>query len=340
MRDREILIKSFLQGTGWGEASRAPLAGDASSRRYERLTLSDGKAAVLMDAPPDQNDSLRAFIKIARFLTANGMSAPDIYAVDEPNGFLLLEDLGDALFARVLDYDPGLEHRLYTAGVDALVALHRVQPPSDLPVYTAPVLAEKTLITWQWYPGAPDQPYLKKACAFQQRFETILAETGAKSDVLIQRDYHAENLIWLPDRAGLARVGMLDFQDALIGHRAYDLVSLLQDARRDVSTNLETQMIDHYIKETGVEPDAFRASYHLLGLQRNLRIIGIFARLSLHFGKAHYIDFIPRVWGYIERDLSHPSAKDIKDLILRDLPAPSPDHLQRLRDLCGTVPTP
>ena len=340
MRDREILIKAFLQAAGWGEASRAPLAGDASSRRYERLTVSDGKDAVLMDAPLDQNDSLRAFIKIAQFLTAHGMSAPDIYAVDEPNGLLLLEDLGDALFARVMDNDPGLEHQLYTAGVDALIALHKVQPPSDLPVYTAPVLAGKTLITWQWYPGAPDQPYLEKARAFQQNFETILAETGANSDVLIQRDYHAENLIWLPDRAGLAQVGMLDFQDALIGHRAYDLVSLLQDARRDVPIQLEAQMIDHYIAETGAEPETFRASYHLLGLQRNLRIIGIFARLSLHFGKAHYIDFIPRVWGYIERDLSHPSAKNIKDLILHDLTAPSPDHLRRLRDQCGTVPTP
>lgn len=339
LNQREPLIRAFLETSGWRNATRASLAGDASNRRYERLTDDDGQRAVLMDAPPDVGNDLEPFVRIARFLRANGMSAPDIYAVDEANGFLLLEDLGDDLFARVVDADPTQEVPLYREAVNALIALHDLKPPTGLQVYDAEMLSNFTEITWQWYPSIQRPDWQEKARSFQAKFKSILAELGGLADVLIQRDFHAENLIWLPDRNGISQVGMLDFQDALSGHRAYDLVSLLQDARRDVPPELETQMIDHYLGKSGLDSDDFLAAYNLMGLQRNLRILGIFARLCLHFGKAHYVDFIPRVWRYLERDLAHPAAGPIREQILRDLPAPSPEILQKLRNQCGTVPT-
>lgn len=337
---REAQLQAFLKGCDWGNAERGPLAGDASNRKYERLSKSDGSKAVLMDAPPDRGEDVRPFQRIADFLSQNGMSAPEIFAADTQNGFLLLEDLGDDLFARVVANDHQMESQLYGSAIDALIALHDIQPPSDLPTYSASMMAEKAAMAWRWYLRVFSQDYEHSAATFEAKFETILAQIDAKSTVLIQRDYHAENLLWLPEREGIARVGMLDFQDALKGHRSYDLVSLLQDARRDVSPALELEMIDRYLSQSDLERDVFVSDYHLLGLQRNLRILGIFARLSMHFGKASYIDFIPRVWAYVERDLAHSAADDIRDLILHDLPAPSPEHLQRLRDLCGTIPTP
>ncbi|UZD90735.1 aminoglycoside phosphotransferase family protein [Cognatishimia activa] len=340
MSDRENKIQKFIKQAGWDDAKRAPLAGDASNRRYERLLRPDGECAVLMDAPPERGEDTRPFVKIANYLTSHGLSAPKIFASDERHGFLLLEDLGDALYARVVEEDSPLERPLYTAAIDALIALHNVAPPADLPAYSAQLMAEKAAMAWRWYLDRYDPSNDEKALRIEALLETVLAPFDQKSDVLIQRDYHAENLIWLPDRSGVAKVGMLDFQDALKGHRAYDLVSLLQDARRDVSEDLEQAMIAHYLDQTGLDQNEFVADYHLLGLQRNLRILGVFARLSLHFGKAHYVDFIPRVWGYIERDLKHPATDEIREQVLAELPAPTPAHLQRLRDLCGTVPTP
>ena len=339
MSNRETLISAFLSSAGWSDAKRAPLAGDASNRRYERLASPTGEKAVLMDAPPERDEDVRPFIKIAKYLSGLGMSAPQIFASDEANGFLLLEDLGDDLYARVIEQDGSMEQPLYSAAIDALVELHKAKPPSDLPTYSASFMAEEASFAWHWYLRGTDQNYEPLARDFKAKFETILAEFDQKSDILIQRDFHAENLIWLPERHGIAKVGMLDFQDALIGHRAYDLVSLLQDARRDVPLETEREMIKRYLEKTGLEKAPFEAEYHLLGLMRNLRIVGIFARLSLHFGKAQYVDLIPRVWGFVERDLAHPAAEDIRDQVLSDLPAPTPDHLQRLRDLCGTVPT-
>lgn len=339
MSSRETLISTFLSSAGWSDANRAPLAGDASNRRYERLARPTGEKAVLMDAPPERDEDVRPFIKIAKYLSGLGMSAPQVFASDETNGFLLLEDLGDDLYARVIAADASVEAELYGAAVDALVSLHGVHPPADLAPYSAELMSEKAALAWQWYLRPADKSYGEKADLFERRFETILAQFDQKSDVLIQRDFHAENLIWLPSREGNAKVGMLDFQDALVGHRAYDLASLLQDARRDVAPKLEQQMIDRYLAKTGLDNGAFLAEYHLLGVQRNLRILGVFARLSLHFGKASYVDLIPRVWGYLERDLAHPAAANIREQVLSDLPAPTPDHLQKLRDLCGTVPT-
>jgi len=330
--DRAPRIDAFLSAHGWGSAARHALAGDASNRRYLRLVQPGGARAVLMDAPPERGEDVRPFTAIARHLSSLGLSAPAIPAEDTPTGLLLLEDLGDALFARVLERDPALEPTLYRAATDLLVELHRHAPPADLAPYAPPLMADLAALALDWYrkgvTGEGDTELRTRVCA---ETETHLSALPGTDSVLIQRDYHAENLLWLPDRAGVGRVGLLDFQDAMRGHRAYDLVSLLQDARRDVSPETARTMLAHYIAATGAEADAFTTVFHWLGAQRNLRILGVFARLSLRDGKPQYIDLIPRVWAHLQTDLRHPSLAPLAALVAEALPPPTPAHLARLR---------
>lgn len=339
MADREAAIRAFLARAGWGDAGASALAGDASNRRYLRLCdPGSGRGAVLMDAPPEQGEDVRPFIRIATHLAGLGLSAPRILAADATAGLLLLEDLGDDLFARVLKRRPDLETALYATATDLLVALHRHPPPDDLPDYDPPRMVALSALAFDWYLAAgTDRPDPTPRAAFCRAFAPILADHTA-CDVLVQRDYHAENLLWLPDRTGVARVGLLDFQDAMAGHRAYDLVSLLQDARRDVHRATEETMIARYIAATGQDDTAFRAACSILGAQRNLRIIGVFARLCLRDGKAHYVDLIPRVWRLLRRDLDHSALAPVADIVLHSLPAPTPDILAELRKRCATVP--
>ncbi|MGH1355130.1 MAG: aminoglycoside phosphotransferase family protein [Thalassovita sp.] len=333
MTDRAALAKTFLAGTDWAGTEPISLAGDASNRRYDRLTR-DGKTVVLMDAPPDKGEDVRPFVRIADFLTECGLSAPRILAQDSRNGFLLLEDLGDDLFARVALARPELESDLYTAATDALVHLHQFAPPKLEP-YSPEFMTEMAALAWGWYQrginGNDD------ASAFSQAFLPLLHTHAAAQTVLIQRDYHAENLLWLPDRNDVARVGLLDFQDARTGHPAYDLVSLLKDARRDVSPELERQMIAHYVSKTGSDPAEFESAYQILGVQRNLRILGVFARLSLHFNKPSYVDLIPRVWDHLQNGLDSPALASVAPLV-RKLPEPTSENLQKLKDQAGCVP--
>ncbi len=333
MTDRESLIADFLSRTAWAGADRAPLAGDASNRRYERLTdPATGRSAVLMDAPPEKGEDVRPFVRIARFLRDVGLSAPEILAEDSAHGFLLLEDLGNDLFARVLERDPGLETGLYTAGIDVLATLHAASPPPLSP-YDAPLMTDLAALAFDKYRAGivGDVDHGTRA-EFAARFRRLLDQTATpERPVLIQRDYHAENLLWLPDRSGPARVGLLDFQDAMLGHPAYDLVSLLQDARRDVPPAIEAAMIDRFLAQTGADRAAFLPAYSVLGAQRNLRILGVFARLGLEHGKPHYVDLIPRVWGLLQRDLDHPALAPVAGLLRAALPEPTPDNLQRLK---------
>lgn len=340
MRDRAALASEFLNGTDWRGARREMLAGDASNRRYERVFHPQtGQSAVLMDADPAKGEDVRPFTRIARHLSAQGLSAPRILAEDAGRGFLLLEDLGDALFARVVLAEPGLEETLYTAATDVLSALHRAPLPAGLAEYDPALMTRMAALAHDWYLRGAHGADVTAKSAFSATFEPILQQMEGTADVLIQRDYHAENLLWLPDRQGVARVGLLDFQDAMAGHRAYDLVSLLQDARRDVPPEIETTMIAHYIYENDMDPTAFEAAYAILGTQRNLRILGVFARLSMHFGKPHYVDLIPRVWDHLIRDLDHPALSPVRSMIVDVLPEPDQNVLQRLKDQCGTVPT-
>lgn len=333
MNARDVLVQEFLQSVGWHSADRIVVAGDASNRKYERLTDAHGDPVILMDAPPDKGEDVRPFIQIAEFLNSVGLSAPSIVAADENNGFLLLEDLGDDIYARVLEKTPHLETELYGFAVDALTHLHDRAPP-ELPVYDAAAMTPLAALAFDWYQkGASGQTEGKDT--FSEMFEKVLAAQDLEQPVLIQRDYHAENLLWLPKRKGVARVGLLDFQDAMLGHPAYDLVSVLQDARRDVPVEIETRMINRFTTAKNTDQQDFRHAYTLCGLQRNLRILGVFARLSMAYGKKHYVDLIPRVWSHYERDLDACENAALQDHLRTHLPKPTPDILKRLKDQCG-----
>ncbi len=315
MSDRAALSRAFLQRAGWGDATRAKLAGDASFRKYERLSR-NGEPAVLMDAPPPQED-VRPFIRIARHLADLGYSAPRILAEDIKHGFLLLEDLGDDLFARLLT-SGGDEQELYEATIDFLLDLHRHPAPDDLAPYDETRLIEEAQLFTDWYlpalTGRDTPDNIRQA--FRFLFGILAPEVSMDATpgkrILVLRDFHAENLIWLPQRSGAARLGLLDFQDAVAGHPAYDLVSLLEDARRDVDPDLAEAMLQRYIAGSGMDNAKFRRAYAILGAQRNIRIIGIFTRLWKRDGKPQYQAFMPRMWGLLERDLAHPALTDLR----------------------------
>lgn len=299
---------AFLEQAGWTGAAILPLAGDASFRRYFRVHLGD-RSAVLMDAPPEHED-VAPFLRIADHLHARGFHAPRILARDLDRGLLLLEDFGDDRVGPLLARDPTRERAIYAEAVDILADLAAAPPPDDLPRYDAAILAREAALFPQWYlpaVGAQAGASVYEA-AWAATWGDVLAET-ARDPVLTLRDYHADNLMVLPG-GGL---GLLDFQDALAGHRAYDLVSLLQDARRDVPRALEEEMLARYVRAAGHrDPAAFRAHYELLGAQRNTKILGIFTRLWRRDNKRHYLAFQPRVWAYLERNLAHPALAPVK----------------------------
>jgi len=335
MADRAAQIAAFIASSGWADAEARPLAGDASNRRYLRLIRPDGTRAVLMDAPAERGEDVRPFLHIARHLSGLGLSAPAILAEDTGAGLLLLEDLGDALFARLVERAPEIEPTLYEAATDLLVALHRHPPPEGLATYTPALMADLACLALEWYRRGATGDDSPERDRFRARMEAVLNTLPDADTVLIQRDYHAENLLWLAGRDGIARVGLLDFQDAMRGHPAYDLVSVLQDARRDVSPALEKTMIARYIAATGQDADRFTAAYACLGAQRNLRILGVFARLWLRDGKAQYLRLIPRVWAHLVADLRHPALAPVAALVTSELPAPTPEILARLKSRCA-----
>lgn len=338
MTDRSSQIIAFLAQHGWADTERALLAGDASNRRYDRLKRASGETAILMDAPPSTGEDTRPFVKVANYLRECGFSAPNIYAQDPDLGLLLIEDLGDDIFARVLESQPDLETAFYTAATDVLVHLHSC-PPLALPIFDAPMMASQTAIVFDWYQlGASVASKTDQRAQLEAALLAELKPLDEAPKVVIQRDYHAENLLWLPERSGVARVGLLDFQDALMAHPAYDLVSILQDARRDLASGVEETMISHYLSKRPT-PN-FRQAYARLGLQRNLRILGIFARLCMVQGKAHYIDYIPRVWNHIQRALCTPGLEPLAQMINMSLPEPNATTLGRLKDQCGRHPLP
>lgn len=367
---RDACIEEFLAGCGWTGARRTPLAGDASARRYERVSLGARKA-VLMDAPPEPGEAAatamgriqpkgysaaarlavdcRPFAALASHLVDCGFSAPEIYAQDFAQGLLLIEDLGDDLFVRLLERpDVRREEEFYVAAVDLLSALHTMPPPNSLPLprgeayalrgYDASVYQVEADLLIEWFLPA----MLARALSETERadyhgaWQSVLRQADALPRVLALRDYHAGNLMWLARRKGIKRVGLLDFQDGLVGSPAYDLVSLLQDARRDVSPALEHAMLAHYIARDRARRDfdeaRFRSAYAVLGAQRNAKIVGIFTRLSRRDGRTAYLALLPRVWRYLSADLMHDELAPLRDWFARMVPeevrqhAPTPDE--------------
>ena len=307
----------FLVKNGWGGAEILPLAGDASFRRYFRVEHVEKGRAVLMDAPPEHED-VRPFIAIAEHLDAQGLRAPRILGRDLEQGLLLLEDFGDDRVGPVLADDAGRERAIYEDAVNTLVELVDRPLPDALPPYDEPALTREVMLFPEWYAPALDLDV--DVDGFMNAWRAVWPETverTAQKPVLVLRDYHADNLMLLRE-GGL---GLLDFQDALAGHPAYDLVSLLQDARRDVDPALEAAMLDHFVERASVgDREAFEADYAILGAQRNVKILGIFTRLWKRDGKDHYLKLQPRVWGLLERDLAHPALAAVKEWFDANVP--------------------
>ena len=308
-------LDAFLATAGWSGAAVEPLPGDASFRRYFRIRQAE-RTAMLMDAPPPNEDPV-PFLRAAKWLDENGMRAPRVLHEDAARGLVLLEDFGQARMRDYLDQWPGDEASTYGAAIDALVALHRL-PPGPFNDYTISEYMREARLFIDWY--CREQKLYVDVAGFMAAWESVMSALlpRQRPGVTVLRDYHAENIMLL---GSLEDQGLLDFQDALVGHPAYDLVSLLQDARRDVSPQLEAAMFDRYLRASGAEPDTFLADYARLGAQRNTKIVGIFVRLWKHDGKDRYLDLIPRVWTLLERDLAHPDLAPVAAWFDANIPA-------------------
>lgn len=356
--EREALRRAFLDRAGLGAATRDPLPGDASTRRYERLTTPGGRSLMLMDqAPaaesppadpswtPDQRKAagwnavarlsagrIEAFAAVAAHLKSLGLSAPDMPALDAPNGLAVLEDFGDDLFARVIE-DGADETPLYLAAIEALAALHEAGAPpgvlngpgGDWPLlaYDETALQGGADLFVDWLPKLDARLTFDAAAVadWREAWAPIAASGAAGASVMAHRDYHAENLIWLPERDGAARVGMIDFQDAVRAHPSWDLHSLLQDARRDVSPALEAEALDRYFAlRPSVDRAAFMADYAGLAALNEARIIGVFARLIARDGKPRYRQFLPRMWRHLNVNLEQPALAPVARWFDRHVP--------------------
>jgi aminoglycoside/choline kinase family phosphotransferase len=355
---REALRRAFLTAAGLAEAQAERMPGDASTRSYIRLHRQGAAPLILMNAPKAQesppcgrDDSpaqrqaagynalqrlaacrIDAFVGADLYLRSLGLSAPEIVAFDVESGFAVLEDLGEDLFARRIEGgEPPAP--FYDAAIDLLIRLHAEPAPSDLPVpghppwplltYDALALKTATDILPAWLPKlAPGLTFSDTAlAAWDALWAPIHARGEAGATVFAHRDYHAENLIWLDGRDGLARVGLLDFQDAVLAHPAWDLAALLQDARRDVAPELEAAMLERYLAAGLREDrDAFLADYAALATLNNVRVVGIFARLIARDGKPRYRAFLPRMWRLLDRNLAHPDLAELKAWFDRYVP--------------------
>lgn len=347
-RNSEIL--DFLSPTGWADATRIPLNQDASTRRYERLEK-DGQSLILMDAPtaaeekpcgPDASEQERiragwngrtrlaacrvdAFVGIGEHLRAIGLSSPEIIAFDVDRGLCLLEDLGNRVFAR--EIEQGVDEKsIYRPAADALIRTHVSPAPNRVTAgdHIWPILEyDRLALTTgadlfpKWYPSYDERVRFDGVLASQ--YDSVITNLSthlaALPKVLLLRDYHAENLIWLPEREDVQRVGILDFQDAVLGPAAWDLAMFLQDARRDVSPALQDELIEHYLSQTGYDAADFGRDYAIAGAVNALRIIGVFARLISRDGKPRYKDFLPREWGHLKQNLQHEALADLRRIL-------------------------
>ncbi len=347
---RSEALARLLSETGFADAERAPLAGDASTRRYERLILPN-RRAILMDAAPSSESApcppsatpeqrralgwnatsrlaasrVEAFVAVAAHLRALGLAAPEIYGVDIDSGYAVLEDLGEGLFAQVIP-EGADEIALYEQAARVLAHVHAAPMPTRLngpggaqwPLldYDALALEVNADLFVEWLPRAAEVRIDEAARArWEQVRDNLIVKALGFPRALTIRDYHAENLIWLPDREGLQRVGLLDFQDAVRGWRAWDFAMLLHDARRDVSPAAANAAIRAYLDATGANEAEFRRELAVLGAINAMRILGIFARLAGRDGKQRYLSFMPREWGHLARTLQHPALEDARAFV-------------------------
>jgi tRNA threonylcarbamoyl adenosine modification protein YjeE len=345
-------LREFLDGARYLDATRQRMAGDASTRSYARLLRDDG-VFILMNAPrrPDGvamysgksysaavhlAEDVKPFVAIANGLRAHGISAPAIHHADLDAGFLITEDFGTAGF---IEGDPAqpIPER-YQAATDMLAALHRQSLPEELPLlphnnYAIPVFDTEALLIEvglmpEWYlPDRDATPSDEIRNEFFAMWRALLAKPAAAPKTWVLRDFHSPNLIWLGDREGTDKVGVIDFQDTVLGPAAYDVVSLLQDARIDVPEPLELALFSRYVAaRRAADPDfdaaGFAELYAIMSAQRNTRLLGTFARLNLRDGKPHYLKHQPRIWAYLNRSLAHPTLAPFRDWYAAHVPPP------------------
>ena len=328
MQDRDSQIEDFLAQAGWQAAERQPLRGDASARRYIRLRQ-DGMTAMLMDAPPPR-EKVAPFHDVGRLLSGLSFSTPQFIATDLERGFLLLEDFGDRTFTNELAAGRD-EAPLYRLAADTLIALHKRWEPGSpsasgmvIADYSDKVLLEEVGRFAEWYrPEALDP---ETAAGLREEFLTlwqaVLPGARAVPDSLVLRDYHVDNLMVLPGREGIAACGLLDFQDALIGPRTYDLMSLICDVRRDVSPEIGREITSRYLAAFPELTDSdFQESFAIMSAQRNVKILGNFTRLLIRDGKPTYLKYIPRTWRLIEEALEHPALQSLRVWFDETIPA-------------------
>ncbi|WP_342643388.1 tRNA (adenosine(37)-N6)-threonylcarbamoyltransferase complex ATPase subunit type 1 TsaE [Rhodoligotrophos ferricapiens] len=353
---RMEMLKGFLARAGWSDAERRFLQGDASSRRYERLYRTNGTGihpAVLMDMPPKPDgppvrdglpysriahlaEDVRPFVAVGEFLRAEGLSAPALYAVDLAEGFIVIEDLGDAVFGEMARAGADMTEPM-TAAVDVLLRLACVEAPQLLPLpggqhhllpdydRRAREIEVELLLDWYWPQAKGSLPRDEIRAAYLEEWRTLWPLVEADEPVVMLRDYHSPNLLWLPERRGIERVGIIDYQDAMIGHAAYDLASLLQDARVDLPEDMEERLLERYLAERKAQsPDfdraAFTAAYAVFGAQRAAKILGIFTRLSKRDNKHGYLPHLPRMRRHLERNLRHERLTSLRQWFERHLP--------------------
>lgn len=330
MTDKRLkALTTFLQQHQLANAEIVPIAGDASFRRYFRLHQHDMRF-IVMDAPPEKEDT-EPFIHIANYLRRHDLSAPEIIEKDVEKGFLLLEDLGDDSFSSLLQKHPEKESALYHGAIDVLIHLSRLDLPKKTPNYDTDLLLKECRLLTDWFiTYFVDTPPLPEEAeeAYIALWKGLCNIAKIDQNVLVLRDYHADNLMWLPQRRGVQTIGLLDFQDAVIGSPIYDIISLLEDARRDVDPNVVQHVTNYYIHQRQrVNREDFMAAYAILAAQRNCKIIGIFARLAARDGKQRYLDFLPRVWHNLHHDLSHPVLTPLKTWIDRYIPEESRSNI-------------
>jgi len=321
------MIATFLKHAGFGAARLDPLPSDASARRYTRL-LGGPRPALLMEAPPPENT--RPFIAIAGHILGVGLSAPEIIAADPEVGLVLLEDFGDATHAALLDAGAPAP-ALYAEAAETLAALHEATPPPGLPAWDAAAMARATAATFLdwWWPAMMGQaPRDDLRTRLDGAIRDMLAPF-ADTQGFVHRDYFPANLMRLEARAGARRTGLLDFQDAGLGHPAYDLVSLVQDARRDVATAARDAAIERYFAvRPGVARDDFTAAMAACAAQRHLRVAALWVRLARRDNKHHYLVHGPRCWRLLAEALEHPATTPLRLW----LDAALPRHLRRNPD--------
>lgn len=331
--DRKKLIDTFLEKTFWKDAQRVKFASDASKRNYYRLHSTKASDRILMDAPPEFGENVAKFIKANQFLERIGLSVPKIYNRDIRNGFLILEDFGDNVFTDFLLKSSQDETSFYMSATDNLITLYHAEIDCEAEHYDHCEMLNTSLLSIDWYLKYGSNILTSE---LRNQFRVLMGEVLSKimtrPMIMVHRDFHAENLIWLKNRDGKQRVGILDFQDMMLGHPAYDLASLLNDVRRVVNEDVRQKCFDHYVKNTGVDKDAFYYAFCICSAQRNLRILGVFTRLAVRDAKKHYLTFLPRVWKNLLQDLSHPDLIDLRLFIQNIFIAPNKTILANIRD--------